>query len=224
MPRPMQHHIQAYLRLLVALGAGGVASALLANSFDLATRLLFGWNIGVCVLLALTWYLFATADEAQLRKRAAGEDEPRTVILAVMVAAVLASLGGTVIEVQVAKAATGFPAATATALCISTVVLSWLCMHTLFAVHYAHEFYGERGRKGVSAGGLEFPHSPPSIGYTEFVYMAFCVGMTYQVSDMSALNRKFRWLITVHAGLSFFFNTFILALIVNFISGLGRPG
>lgn len=224
MPHPMQHHVQAYLRLLVALGVGGAAGALLATSFGLVTRILFGWNIGVCVLLALTWYLITTADETRLRRYAGREDEPRTVILAVMVAAVLASLVGIVLEVQAAKAATGFPAALAAALCISTVVLSWLCMHTLFAVHYAHEFYGDRGRKGASQGGLEFPQSTPHIGYTEFVYTAFCIGMTYQVSDMSALNRKFRWLITVHAGLSFFYNTFILALAVNFISGLGHSG
>ncbi len=187
----MKSHFQAHLRLLIALVVGGVAGVLLGGSFDPVTCVLFGWNIGVCVFLALIWLMFATADEAQLRRHAAEEDEPRTVILAIMVAAVLASLGGTVFEVQMAKTAVGIAAAAASVLCISTVVLSWLCMHTLFTMHYAHEFYGEHGRKDMSNCGLEFPRSPAHIGYMEFVYMAFCVGMTYQVSDMSALNGKF---------------------------------
>ncbi len=215
-------HIKAHARLLIAIGVGVATGVILYRSADLVTRILIGWNIGAFVFVALTWRMMATTGETQLQRKAAEEDEPRTVILVVMVAAVLASLGGTVYEVQAARAATGASFVMATALCIATVVFSWLCMHTLFAIHYAHDFYGERSGKSTSERGLAFAQSSSGVGYMEFIYMAFCIGMTYQLSDIMARNRKFRRLITVHAGLSFFYNTFILALAVNFISGLGH--
>jgi uncharacterized membrane protein len=216
-------HLKAHFRLLIGLGAGIAAGALLSSDFAVVTRILFGWNIGIGVFLVLTWHMLLTAGEARLRQQqAAQQDEPRTIILAVMVAAVLASLGGTAFEVHVARTASGAPVLMATALCVSTVILSWLFMHTLFAVHYAHEYYGDRGDKAADHSGLAFPRALSKLGYPEFIYMSFCVGMTYQVSDMAALNRKFRWLITVHGCLSFFYNTFILALVVNYLSGLGN--
>lgn len=215
-------HIKAHGRLLIAIGVGVAVGAIFNRNADLVARILLGWNSGVAVFLALTWDMMSTTSETQLQRKAAEEDEPRTVILAVMVAAVLASLGGTLYEVQVARAATGAQFIIATVLCIATVVFSWLCMHTLFAIHYAHNFYGERSGKTASERGLEFAQSSTGVGYMEFIYMAFCIGMTYQLSDIMARNRKFRALITVHAGLSFFYNTFILALAVNFISGMGH--
>jgi uncharacterized membrane protein len=216
-------HLKSHYRLLIGLGVGVAASVLLSSAFAVVTQILFGWNIGIGVFLALTWSMLLTAGEARLRQQqAAQQDEPRTIILAVMVAAVLASLGGTAFEVHVARTESGAAVMMATALCVSTVILSWLCMHTLFAMHYAHEYYGDRGERDVNEGGLAFPHALSKLGYPEFIYMSFCVGMTYQVSDMAALNRKFRWLITVHGCLSFFYNTFILALVVNYLSGLGN--
>lgn len=214
-------HFKAHARLLIALAIGLAAGALFGH-IDLATRIVLAWNIGVCAFLIPTWYMMLTTDEARLKRKAAEQDEPRTIILAITVAAVLASLGGVVAEIQFARTAAGQTAAVALLLSISTVVLSWLCMHTLFAIHYAHEFYGDHARTGAVEGGLKFTGRQTRMGYGEFAYVAFCIGMTYQVSDFVTGSRKFRWLVTTHAGLSFFYNTFILALVINFIVELGR--
>ena len=58
-----------------------------------------------------------------------------------------------------------------------TVVLSWLVVHTVFILRYAHLYYGT-----APVGGIDFPGGdPPS--YHDFAYLGFTVGMTFQVSD-----------------------------------------
>jgi uncharacterized membrane protein len=88
----------------------------------------------------------------------------------------------------------------------------------LFAIHYAHRYYGEPAQE--AGRGLIFPEPNAAPNYSEFVYFAFCIGMTYQVSDVMTCTRAFRRLVTFHGALSFFYNTFVLALAVNLFSGL----
>ena len=85
-------------------------------------------------------------------------------------------------------------------------------MQTIFAMHYAHEFYGE-GRDHRE-GGLQFPgEGEPD--YWDFVYFSFVLGMTFQVSDVSITSRVIRRLAVSHGIVAFVFNTALLALMVN---------
>ena len=88
-------------------------------------------------------------------------------------------------------------------------------MHTIFALHYAHEYYGER-RDGV-VGGLNFP-GDQSPDYWDFFYFSVVIGMTSQVSDVAITSPTIRRVATMHGVLSFFFNVTVLALSVNMVS------
>jgi uncharacterized membrane protein len=105
-------------------------------------------------------------------------------------------------------------------LALSTLVLSGLCMHLLFAVHYAHRYHGDHAKAKKAGAGLIFPEPDAVPSYREFVYFAFCIGMTYQVADVMMGTRAFRTLITLHGALSFFYNRFVLALAVDLFGGL----
>ena len=181
-------------------------------------RWLIGWDVGVTVLLLNIWHMMAATTLEHLQVKAAQQDESAPVILGVMIAAVLASLGGVLAEVHNARQATGGTAVYFALLALSTLLLSWLCMNVLFAIHYAHRYYGEPAQE--IGRGLIFPEPNATPNYTEFVYFAFCIGMTYQVSDVMTCTRVFRRLVTFHGALSFFYNTFVLALAVNLFSGL----
>ena len=100
------------------------------------------------------------------------------------------------------------------ALAVTTIALSWTFIHTLFALHYAHDYYGEGNR----ANGLIFPGKDKP-DYWDFAYFAFVVGMTFQVSDVQVSNRLIRRLVVTHGALSFVFNTAILAVTVNLATG-----
>ena len=210
-------HAQARMRLAVSLLAGLAVAAAFTQA-DAATRALLGWDSMVTVLLLATWRMMANTTLSQLKRKAAEQDQSGSVILVLMILAIAASLIGTVVEIGNARAAGSGGRAFFVLLSIATLILSWLCMHVLFATHYAHRYYGEGGEAG---GGLVFPEAKAAPGYLEFVYFAFCIGMTYQVSDVSTASNGFRRQITTHAALSFFYNTIVLALAVSLFSGLG---
>ena len=96
------------------------------------------------------------------------------------------------------------------ALAIATVILSWAFIHTIFALHYAHDFYG----KGQRATGLKFPGDGQP-DYWDFIYFSFVIGMTFQVSDVAVTNKWIRRSVVAHGVLSFFFTTTVVALTVN---------
>jgi uncharacterized membrane protein len=97
---------------------------------------------------------------------------------------------------------------------------SWTFMHTMFALHYAHEFYGEGADD--QTGGLVFPGNEDP-DYWDFLYYSLVVAMTAQVSDVQITSKTIRRLTTLHGAISFFFNATVLALAVNIVSSLMRP-
>ncbi|WP_303984092.1 DUF1345 domain-containing protein [Dongia mobilis] len=103
---------------------------------------------------------------------------------------------------------------------VGTIILSWFFVHTLFAVHYAHEFHDEdRKEVGKPCGGLDFPGEKQP-DYWDFVYFAAVIAMTSQVSDVSVDSRAMRHLVTAHGIISFFLNTVIVALAVGIAASL----
>ncbi|WGM39670.1 DUF1345 domain-containing protein [Caulobacter sp. NIBR1757] len=175
---------------------------------------LAGWVVGAVVYLALTWRLFLTADEARVKARAALEDEKTPVLLLVILVAVLASLIGIVMAMIESRTGTGFEKGLVAALAVLTLISSWLMLQTVFVIHYAHRHFG--GRKDQVFG---FSGDPPT-SYMDFVYLSFCIGATFQVSDMTVNTTRLRNLITAHAAAAYFYNTAILALGINIIAGL----
>ncbi|MHC5825961.1 MAG: DUF1345 domain-containing protein, partial [Nostoc sp.] len=106
-------------------------------------------------------------------------------------------------------------------LSIMTIVGSWLLVHTMFAVQYAHSYYKyiNRNNSEEITGGLNFPDNEHP-DYWEFLYYSFVVGMTSQVSDVETRSRDMRRLTLLHSILSFFFNTTILAMTINIVASL----
>jgi uncharacterized membrane protein len=103
-------------------------------------------------------------------------------------------------------------------LALATIVLSWLLMHAVFGLRYAHKYYDDdANRADKNAGGLKFPGDDLP-DYRDFAYFSFVIGMTCQVSDVDVTLREMRRLVLLHGILSFGFNTVILALTINTVS------
>jgi uncharacterized membrane protein len=144
-----------------------------------------------------------------IRAHAAREDEGRFAILLLTVFAALASLGAILAELGTSQGAQRTPGQLA--LAAITIVLSWAFTHTIFALNYAHDFYGEHGGK---KSGLNFP-GKEAPDYWDFVYFSFVIGMTSQVSDVGVTSKLIRRTVNAHGIVSFFFNAALLALTVN---------
>jgi len=210
-PSSLARLVRARPRLFFSalLGLAVVAALFAATDWKVATRLLVGWDVGVALYLVLVYQVMARSDVHHIRRRAALQDEGRIAILVLTAGAALASLGAIVVELGSTHGSTRTPAQLV--LATVTIVLSWAFTHTIFAAHYAHEFYDENSGKG---GGMAFPGTEEP-DYWDFVYFSFVIGMCAQVSDVAVTSKAIRRTVSAHGIVSFLFNVALLALTVN---------
>jgi uncharacterized membrane protein len=199
--------MRARPRLVLAAGLALAIIILLPGRHTLASRMIIGWDVGVAIYLVAAVAAFWRADIARIRRQAAVEDEGGVAILVLTATATLASLGAIVFELVNAGRDGRDPLHLA--LAIMTIALSWAFIHTIFALHYAHEFYAK-----TRGGGLDFPGQDDP-DYWDFLYFSLVIGMTSQVSDVAVTAKPLRRIVTAHGVVSFVFNTTLLALAVN---------
>ena len=189
--------------ILVAI----VAFFLLPGSLRLVTRLLIAWDTFAGLYLVLAYIMIFRCGLAHIRRNAALQDDGRFLILLMTALGAFASIAAIVFELGASNRS-----APQLTLATLTIVLSWATVHTIFALHYAHDYY-----RGAKPGGLQFPSGDQHdhADYWDFVYFSFVIGMTAQVSDVGITDKIIRRTATVHGIISFVFNTALLALMVN---------
>jgi uncharacterized membrane protein len=194
-------------RMFSSIAIGIVAFFLLPGTSRLVTRLLIGWDIFVTCYLVLAYIMMFRCGLAHIRRNAALQDDGRFLILLMTAFGAFASIAAIVFELGASNRS-----APQLALATVTIALSWATVHTIFALHYAHDYY-----RGAKPGGLQFPSGDrhDHADYWDFVYFSFVIGMTAQVSDVGITDKIIRRTATVHGIISFVFNTALLALMVN---------
>lgn len=198
------------LSLLVFL----VAVVVLVHAgLRLANAVLLGFDLAALVFLGIFARLFNQASPSHMRSQAQALDTGRWGVLwggVLLSAVVLSALGN---ELHSARGGGVLELAVG----VLSVVLSWLFLNVMFAVHYAHGFYGDFGEKHA---GLEFPDTPEP-DYWDFAYFSIVIGMTFQVSDVQITSKYLRRVVLLHSVIAFFFNVFIIAITVNIVAGRG---
>ncbi|CQD19314.1 hypothetical protein BN000_04489 [Mycobacterium europaeum] len=196
--------VAAVFGVAVALGVGNTVGWRFA---------LAGWIVTAGIYVVWTRILLGGMDADQTCEYVTREDPTRWVADAVIVSASVASLGG-VGYVVAASSRSGPGAVEAAVVGVLTVAASWFAVHTLFTVHYARLYYSDE------AGGINF-HDPERPNFRDFAYVAFTVGMTYQVSDTEIGLTSIRATVLRHALLSYLLGAVVLAVTINLIAGLG---
>jgi uncharacterized membrane protein len=212
----------AHHRLFWAVVAAGAAYWGMPGTLAQGTRIVIAWNLYALTEVLLLWIVAANDNPREVRRSVTLQDASRTVLFVVVVAGACASIGAVAFLLGGLKSASGDIMAGHVMLTLSTIVVSWLMMHAIFAVRYAHHYYrpGGNGTTGKNhAGGLIFPEEPEP-DYVDFMYFSLVIGMTCQVSDVQVSSRHIRRIVLVHGVLSFAFNTIVLALTINILSGL----
>lgn len=207
-------------RLILSAIFALIVSFLLPSTFSLSTRILCIWDTGMISFLGSTWILMVKAIPKTMRFNAQSQDEGRLVILGLIIAAASASLLAITFILKEAKGQEINIVIPHVILAVITIIGSWLLVHTIFAMHYAHEYYQDHKiQNDTKAGGLDFPNDMEP-DYWDFLYFSFVIGMTSQVSDVQITSRSLRRLSLLHSILSFFFNTAIVAMSINILAGL----
>lgn len=206
----------ANLRLLVSAVIGlalGVGAGVRAP-WQIAV--LTGWCAGALAFLAQVLSQVFGTDAARTKDIATNEDVSHVLADATLIAAASASLIGVGFVLAKASQYHGVPRGVTTALGAVSVALAWVTVQTIYTLRYARLYY-ETG-DGVVIGGVDFGGEDPD--YHDFAYLAFTIGMTYQVSDTAITRRELRRTVLRHSLLSFVFATAFIAVLVNVVGGL----
>ena len=205
------HRARAVTSLVAGLTVGTVGGVL-TRSVPFA--IVGGWATAAAAFLAIAWSYVIGCSAEQTKLAATSEDDTRAEAGVLLIASSVTSLGGVVFGLVRAQRLAGWREVVLTMLSVLVVVLSWCVVHTVFMLRYAHEFYAETGGGGIDFGDVESPD------YLDFAYLAFTVGMTFQVSDTQVRNRLIRRTVLRQALLSYLFGTFIVAVTINLVASL----
>lgn len=201
------------VRVFVALVSGAVAALVVAWFVPWQLAVLVGWDVAALTVVAGVWSTvghFTPEDTATLATR---EDPSRAASEVLLLGAALASLAGAGLAFVKAQEGDALYEPLLTVFGVLTIVLSWVLVHTLFTLRYAHVYYtGEDEGIDFKSRGVEKPD------YLDFAYTAFTVGMTFQVSDTDITRRDMRRTVLRHALLSYVFGAVIVASAVNVIA------
>jgi len=204
-------------RLMVMLLVGvaaAVATGVLASWTEAPVA---GWGAAALTFNVWVWWAVGRMNSHQTSTHATREDPSRASTDLLVICASVASLAAVGVVLAHASSAKGAGAALLAGTAIVGVALSWFLIHTLFMLRYAMLYY-----TGPD-GGIDFNQDDPP-RYTDFAYLAFTVGMTFQVSDTDLKTHPIRATALRHALLSYLFGAVILATTINLVAGLSSGG
>jgi uncharacterized membrane protein len=180
----------------------------------------FSWRFGTMVAFDLGSALFLISclpllrnKSDDMRESTRRNDANRVMLLLLSTAVSLAVLAAVASELMQGKA----PSMATLGMIIGTLVLAWTFSNWIYALHYAHLFY-RSDEGGGDAAGLEFPETPEP-NYWDFIYFAFCLGMTFQTSDVTVTDGGIRKVVTLHCLAAFVFNLGVIAFSINVLGG-----
>jgi uncharacterized membrane protein len=199
------------VRMVIVIALGVVVAIMVGHALG-GRYALVGWITAAGVYVVWTQLILRGMDAEQTRIWATREDPTRWLADAVILTASIASLGG-VGYVVAAGSRSGSQAIQAAIVGILSVAASWFAVHTLYTVHYARLYYSDE------PGGIDF-HDPEPPRFRDFAYVAFTVGMTYQVSDTEINLTSIRATVLRHAMVSYLLGAVVLAVTINLIAGL----
>ena len=211
------HQIGATHRLLIVVFTGFNSYLLAPAEMSPIVRLASSWVLAGGLYLTLTYIMMYFSTQENILGLSKKEDDGAARILLIIVLAAAASLVTIVIILSDIKALPTNLAIRHVGLVLATYIISWLYVHTAFALHYAHVYYQEL-EKTKEAPLLFASKLRPT--YVDFLYFSFVIGMTCQTADVNIASSRIRFLVMLQGMTAFVFNTSLLALAINLISGV----
>jgi uncharacterized membrane protein len=211
-------HAPAMRRALTAFSAGLIVTVVLLPFVTWGMALTGGWDTAALAFLLPAWSVIIRADSSRAPQLAAREDETEGSARGLLVGASVTSLLGAGYALHLAGRDNGAARVLLICVAVLTVMLSWTVINTVYTLRYADQHF--RSKQGGIEFGTEQDQQHP--GFRDFAYVAFTIGMTYQVSDTTLRDPQVRRTVLAHAILSYVFGVVIVAGSVNLISGLFR--
>jgi uncharacterized membrane protein len=207
-------------RLFVCSLIGIAVGMLLPADWRPVTRGLIGWNIAIWFYLVAAGVMIVRSEHKDIHRRAAFQDEGAYAILVLAAVASTVSFGAIFAQLATVKDLPFGAKSLHIGLALLTILGSWLFVHLIFALHYAHEFFrvSKPDAEGKWRGGIDFPgvNCPD---YFDFLYFSYVIGVACATADVSITGTALRRLALAHSVLSFFYNNAVLAMSINIGAG-----
>ncbi len=216
-PSDDEGYVLARTKFVTAIAAGLAAGLAVSLAGQSEFGPLVGWDVATLVYLVWVWVLIWPMDAEETARHAVRNEPTRTVTEVVLLLASTASLVSVGFVLARAAQTSGGSELLRVGLGVLSVVLSWTVVHTIFTLRYARLYYFDVD------GGIDFNQQEPP-DYGDFAYVAFSVGMTFQVSDTSLSTRDVRRTVLKHALLSYLFGTGVLATTINLVASISTSG
>jgi uncharacterized membrane protein len=219
LPKPIRM-IRARPRLFTCALLGIIVALALPADWRAITRGLIGWNTTIWLYLAAATIMILRSEHRDIHRRAALQDEGRHAILALTALASTVSFGAIFAQLASIKELPAADKGLHIALALATIVGSWLFVHLIFALHYAHEFFlvAKPDETGQWHGGIAFP-GVKCPDYPDFLYFSYVIGVACATADVNITSSSVRRLALAHCILAFFYNNAVLAMSINIGAG-----
>jgi uncharacterized membrane protein len=210
-------------RLIISLVIGLAVFFSMLGKHPFAVTFMAGWIAFAATTLFIVWsniLLFHPRETAEI---ATEQDTTRLAMFLFIIAAACISLFAIILLLKGAPTTQGLNKHIL--LSAASVFCSWTLIHTVFTLRYAHLYYTYNTRQHLEAGesphgGLEFPGGEKAPDFLDFAYFSFVLGMAFQTADVTITGRRIRRLALLHGFISFVYNTIIVALSINIVSGM----
>jgi uncharacterized membrane protein len=216
--RSVGWHAPAMRRAVIVACIGLIVAVVLLWFATWELAVLAGWDAATLTFLLSIWPIILRADSSNAEQWARREDETRGSATLLLLGASVASLLGVGFVISLAGRESGPPRVLLVGVAVLTVVLSWTVVNTVYTLRYADLHFGSRAM-GIAFGDSAGQERPT---YRDFAYVAFTIGMCYQVSDTTVRDSRIRRTVLFHALLSYLFGVVIVGGSVNLIAGLFR--
>ena len=209
--------MSARRRALLVAVAGIVAGVVAAFFSPWQLSTLIGWDVAAALYVVWVWssaFRFTPSETMEFARR---EDDSRPAAQLLVLTACVVSLVGVGFDLlKASETGTGGGDIALVSAAVATVVLSWATVHTVYALRYAHEYYAEQ-----PVGGIDFKSGADyEPDYRDFAYVAFGIGMTFQVADTDVNHRTIRHTVLLHSLLAYLFGAVILAVLINIVAAI----
>jgi uncharacterized membrane protein len=209
------HGVSARRRVATSAAVGVCVGVLSSLFIPWGLAPLVAWDVAAVTFVSWIWISIWKLDARQTARHAEREDPTHAAADALLLFAAVASLAAVAYVIVRAGSGGGWREGLQVGFGVASVVVSWSVIHTVFALRYARMYYAGSDR------GVDF-HEDAKPRFSDFAYLAFTVGMTFQVSDTELNTSAFRATVLRHALLSYLFGTVIVALTINLVAGLTK--
>lgn len=201
--------------LLISIAVGGVVAAFapVIGDPEYATRTLAGLVAAFVTFSAIALSVTMRMDAAETRERLIDVEPSRSETDLIVVLAAVAALAG--VAVMLLSSPPEDEKVAEAVLAIATVSSAWVAIHTIYAMRYARHYIS------AEPGCIDFnSEDPPQ--FSDFAYLSFTLGMTYQVSDTNLSTPAVRKIVLHHTLLSYLLGTGVIATTINLVAGLAH--